>query len=831
MSLNRGIVWALIVLGATAVTLNAQSPPASGASACQQRVRDAKQAVAASPQNPDAGLQLARALAACHQNAEADEWYHKYVAARAYDYHVWYELGELLLRQHESLEAAAAFRQVLALQPGDTGGELGLATALSALGRFPEALDFYNEVLEQQSSNYDALQGKAFVLHWTRHDSEARPIFESLLKINPEDQENRDALRLMSGGDQARWQALRPPAGAWAGAFVSYYISYLADHPHDEQARWQLAAAEARLGDYSGAIETYRTMLRLSPSDNDARAQLARVLAWDRQYDASIRVLRGVLARDPRNQEYLEELGQVCTWAGKLGDALAVERHLSAIDPHNMPYIEQTARLELRLGENAEASQTLSALVSAHPENRWARLELARVDSRDGRFKGALDNYDAALGMNFQDADALYGAAQINYYLGRFNRAYPLALNLVRQRPRDFDALMLLARIERARHGDPQAVLALSEQALKLDPGNPEAADLSEETEAAESRERAEPEGRVTIHTSASYARELGFESFISSYGFIGPLRPVEDLNTYSAGVRINFPLLPKSQSYVAFSSMPSNSPLGVSNGTVAPSEWLYGQTTEVSKFLALRGGAGMQRLGPGIFEGSPPLRTIGVTGVGYAGFSVFPARKLSLDFTASHNAIPYTPFSVKFGAMETRFAVGASYAVDSRTRLRLEYDHERDSSSLYINRFGQLQENGRDYGNSGEIDFGRALVRSEHFSFSAGYSGRAFGYLGGRRGVFMGFFNPAFYQYHALALDFAGRLAGPVSYSMLAGIGVQQVARRQPFTRALKLGPGLSFRVNPRLSISIGYVHYNFAQSLGLVKGNAIVLTTDWGL
>lgn len=92
-----------------------------------------------------------------------------------------------------------------------------------------------------------------------------------------------------------------------------------------------------------------------------------------------------------------------------------------------------------------------------------------------------------------------------------------------------------------------------------------------------------------------------------------------------------------------------------------------------------------------------------------------------------------------------------------------------------------------------------------------------------------MGFFNPAFYQYHALALGFEGQFRGPLSYTLVTDLGVQQANEGEPFTRAVKLAPGLTFRISPQLAITLGYVHYNFDESLGTVRGNAVELSTDW--
>lgn len=821
------LLWAaagLIILRAAALAQQLpRIPETTALPGCEQRILDARAALERPPGDPDAQLELARVLAGCHENAEAAASYRKYLAVRPYGYRIWYELGETLLREHKHAEAAVAFKTVLDLEPEDTGGELGLAQSLGAQGRFREALRLYNRVLAKRPSNYDALQGKAFVLHWTRQDAEARLIFERLQRMDPQDEENRAALRSIARGvDAMRWESFLPQPESRPEAFVSYWISYVADHPHDLDAMWKLASAETELGYYSGAIQTYRHILQSNPDDRDAEAQLAQVLAWDHQYDAAIRVFQGLLAQSPDNVDWMSALAQVCVWSGRFEDALVLERKLSVLKPEHIFYSQQVIRLELRLKDNQAARKSLADLLQRHPQNRWARLKLAALDLHDGRLEEALSNYDVVLGSNFRDADALYGEARINYYLGRFDRAYPFAANLVAERPNDFDALMLLARIDHARR-NPKATVRLAKRALGLKPDNAEAEELTDHVRTERS---------ITLHTSSSYARELAYSnSFLAPSGFTVPARTVEDLNTYSAGSRLSFSVLPRSQSYLAFSSMPSNSPFGGIRGTVAPAEWLYGQTTEVTRTLTLHAGAGLTRLGPGEIpiQNGVPFKTLTVAPVGFAGFSWFPAPKLGLDFTVSRTSLPYTPTSVRFGVMETRIAAGVDYDVDPRAHLRLEYDNHRASSSVFVDSFLQLEKNGRDTGNEGSLDFIYNVVHSRRFSFNAGYSGRVFGYAGGRQGVWMGFFNPAFYQYHALALGFEGQFRGPLSYTLVTDLGVQQANEGEPFTRAVKLAPGLTFRISPQLAITLGYVHYNFDESLGTVRGNAVELSTDW--
>ncbi|MGH9377629.1 MAG: tetratricopeptide repeat protein [Terriglobia bacterium] len=784
---------------------------------------------------PDRDLAAARCLESDGENENAVVWFRQSlsvaVSAAPRRTTVWYELGEALARSQNTAGAAKAFESALRLTPGNTGAEFGLALADAKLGRYNDALAAYGEVLAKSPANYDALQGKAFALYWSHQFGESQRIFKRLALLNPQDQENPKALVSIAGAmDQDRWAAMRPPHGAPPQAWLGYYTSYLANHPNDSAAREALARTEAQFGMYPDAIREDQHALRLDRSNESAQQSLARVLSWNHQFAASVETYNGLLSEQPRNREALEGLERVFEWSGRPKDALATELRLLALDPASADDLQAVVRLEFATKDSRAGEASLARMLLHHPHDRWALLEMARLQVRQGRLQTGLSYYDDILADDFNDPDALYGEARIYYFLGNPDRAEPLAARSVAQRPADFDALLLYARIERAMRHRKKS-LALVHRASLLNPASPEIAALKAEIV---------NDHRVTVHTTSAYARELAFQN-VSPYGvrYASPGLIMEDLNTYSSAVRTGFSFLPRTDSYVLLAATPSNSPFGGIQGAVAPSELMYGQTTRISKWMSLRGGFGGVRMGPGeiydLAAPSPPTMTPTIVPVGYFGYSAFPTRKLSLDFSASRTALTYTPTSVRFGAVETRIEGAINYEFDSRTRVGASYYHNRDSSAVYeqpnllAGGIMEPEKNGRDHGDGGTVVFNRSLIRSERFSLDAGYSGLAFGYAGAKNGVFMGFFNPAFYQSHFLTTRAQGMLWGPVQYTLIGDAGIQQAAEGAPLTRAFRVGPSVSLHVSRTLSLTLGYLHYNFAQSLGSVRGNEVELETDW--
>jgi hypothetical protein len=283
---------------------------------------------------------------------------------------------------------------------------------------------------------------------------------------------------------------------------------------------------------------------------------------------------------------------------------------------------------------------------------------------------------------------------------------------------------------------------------------------------------------------------------------------------------------------------MPATSP-GAIGGAVAPSQFIYRQTTPIYQNLTLSGGAGLIRFGPGGFQNIPgqslPFSAATFRPLGFLSASYAPKTNLKLDLTAARDAVPYTPLSVRMGVMEDRLEGGLQFSFAPRTELRLD---------LFLARYSSIQFQRLDYLNGtplpigvgairqpargGSVTLVRNILRAEHSSLDMGYEGRMYGFVGSPQKFYMGFFNPTFYQVHQLTARLYGILRGPLGYDFSGGMGVQQIETHEPLTRALNLNPGLSLRINSRLSVKLGYAHYNYAQSLGVIRGNGVTLSSD---
>jgi tetratricopeptide (TPR) repeat protein len=600
------------------------------------------------------------------------------------------------------------------------------------------------------------------------------------------------------------------------------YRERAARNPQDLVALEGMALLQTRRGAYLDAIASYQRALQLSPHDHDARIGLARTLAFSGQYDAAEEGFQQVLKERPEDTDALEGLAHVYIWSGHPSAALPIVQGLAARYPANPDYALELARVDTRLHRYPQARRILVSAINARPRDRDTQLQLAYLDLFEGRQADALRRFNHLLEENPSDMEALKGNARIGYYRGDLRYAHDLASKIVEDDPRDVSALLLLAGIDRALHNTGQA-RALLARAEALEPGNSEAHEL-------ESSLR--DDSRITLHTSAVLAREIG------SGGFSG----AEDLRTFGYETTWSFPTLPRSNSYVSLYYLPSEAPSGGMQGAVAPSQFLYRQTTYVTSQLTLRGGVGLARFGPGELASIPtqsmPIHTAQARPLGFINLSYALQKKLTVDVAAARAALAYTPTAVRLGVMEDRASVGMRYHFNARTELSLE-SFLMDSFTIQYSHVivpggpTEVLSYGADHNRGGgaSLTFDRHVFRKPQMALDLGYSGLAYGYAGGPGKPYLGFFNPTFYQRHYFTTHAFGKLRGPLGYDFSARVGVQQVERGTVLRRALLLNPALTLTASRQLLLTLGYTHYNSSQSLGTLSGNGVRLSTDWRL
>ncbi len=179
----------------------------------------------------------------------------------------------------------------------------------------------------------------------------------------------------------------------------------------------------------------------------------------------------------------------------------------------------------------------------------------------------------------------------------------------------------------------------------------------------------------------------------------------------------------------------------------------------------------------------------------GSAGATFFPKGKVRFDVDFSRSFINYVPRPLLLNISRLETNLGSDWRVDKRTIFHIDYYQQRYSDT--------------NFGQGGDIQVTRNLVRRERFELEAGYRYHAFGFT---KDISSGFWSPAFYQEHLALGNVSGKITSRLGWSFRGAIGRQQSEGQEtalePFHKDGSAQAGGDYTISSFLKLSFGYVY-----------------------
>lgn len=203
-------------------------------------------------------------------------------------------------QQHEADEAwnegryeaaRAAYRKVLAKDPGAVRANLRTGILLSWQGRLDSALVYIARARTGDPGDLEMQVVHARVLAWHKRYGRALALYDSALAAQPG----------FRGARLGRAQTL-----SWAGRLDEARAAYqemLAKDSSDHDARLGSAQISAWQGDLAAAEREYLDLLSRDRADAKARVGLGYVYLWQGRSDEAGRQVRAALETDSTNRE------------------------------------------------------------------------------------------------------------------------------------------------------------------------------------------------------------------------------------------------------------------------------------------------------------------------------------------------------------------------------------------------------------------------------------------------------------------------------------------------------------------------------------------------
>ncbi|HEY1376262.1 MAG TPA: tetratricopeptide repeat protein, partial [Gemmataceae bacterium] len=344
---------------------------------------------------------------------------------------------------------------------------------LQAIGKYDEAVGFYQKAVRADPKRVSAYINHAAVLH--RHFKQldkALATVEDAARANPQ-----------SGmAHAARAEFLRL-AGRVKEAVEAVRLAdqFPPDNDRDRQRVLAVAAdVEQSAGNYAAARKLLETGYKTYPKNPQFARSLASQLLYDGRADRAIAILRESRAVNPQDADVLTLLADLLAQDGQvapLDDALRDLTEMNA-PADRVQYVQ--ARLLIRRGRWADAAGVLDRLRSVALRTpslfRQANLLLAQCYEQLGDAAGELDAYRRLL-----DDDPNAGTVRLDYAralarAGKADEALTQFLSVVPRAEVSSRAVAEAARaLTESARSDAKAWAPLEKaiDALRADPTNP----------------------------------------------------------------------------------------------------------------------------------------------------------------------------------------------------------------------------------------------------------------------------------------------------------------------------------------------------------------------
>ncbi len=247
------------------------------------------------------------------------------------------------------------------------------------LGRFKEAVEYWQRVLEREPGHHQALVSLSRYFEEKAH---TRPALEHLLSLLENDPNNSSLLLRVGHLYRKNGQH---------GKAVSYFESYLAQKPDDKEVQQLVIDSHAALGAKDAALVALERYFREStnPADSEHLLMTAELYDTAGRYHEAIALYQRVLEMKPGNPEILAALVNDQTMTGDDEGALRTWRQLLAVSKEPLPIYRSMAAILDRLGEKKELVETLKIIHEMDPADGEVLLDLATRAFREDEYEDA----------------------------------------------------------------------------------------------------------------------------------------------------------------------------------------------------------------------------------------------------------------------------------------------------------------------------------------------------------------------------------------------------------------------------------------------------------
>jgi tetratricopeptide (TPR) repeat protein len=349
--------------------------------------------------------------------------------------------GQAYLAAHDFEKARLEFRNALQLDPNDAEASFLAGEASERLGNLREAAQMFQTAIQANPKHLGARAQLAKIYVYAGAPDKAMETLEPGFAIAPDDAD------LLTARGSARLKQGDEP-GARADAEKAVHIA-----PTNEDAVALLASIYSDVGESQQAIDLLSNALQTPGATLNLRLVLVQLYLGADQHVQAIQELQRVIAAEPRNLGYRFRLAQVLLLDKNVDAAESALRTAVAQVPDRAEAKLTLANFVATYRSYDVALAELRRLSAASPADYQLRLALAQFYTDHGKGADAEAVYRQIIKDDDTAPNGLTARTRLANALLDSNQrgaAAPLLAEVLKQNPRDNDALTARANLELA---------------------------------------------------------------------------------------------------------------------------------------------------------------------------------------------------------------------------------------------------------------------------------------------------------------------------------------------------------------------------------------------
>ncbi len=320
-------------------------------------VHHLERATALDPEYPDAFVELGRYYALMGEPGLARATFERWTQAHPEDADMLINAGLTAFDAVEYAQALEFFEKALEVaRDGQqkSGARTFRANSLDMLGRYPEAVAAYEEVIRETPDWWEAHANLGICHARNDHPEEAERVFRRGLKYCPGSPEIRDELAahlLSENKNLEEALALAEEAVALGRDEIRHLYT--------------LGEVCLALGNEEESVEAYRTVLDLDPEDPNAHLEIGLYHERHGDMEKAEEHLIEALKRDPGNPRVLYSYASLYYASDDLETAEELLARAVALDAGYSPALSALASIRARRGDYAASLDYIEKAVAA----------------------------------------------------------------------------------------------------------------------------------------------------------------------------------------------------------------------------------------------------------------------------------------------------------------------------------------------------------------------------------------------------------------------------------------------------------------------------------